>query len=951
MDEKSKEPDGLPTIEETTLTPSPKRPKTDFTEAESEGNSDFLELLTFQKPSNIQQNAIEMSVNVESVVMQDAKLQLQLNTSLNNIGTNVTTQDINTTDTESSITDLTEMDMLIINMLLDTDTSTDTSSHDCHFLGKSLEPKTPIGFSVPKGEDGRQVHNDVTQTQAVTSTSAVEDVRCWLDCGYEEAPRYEGTDMQSRALAVTEESNQGEIQYEFCEKSLCCEEMEEVKNGLSFSHFAGGKSLNTKPGESPSSSLAEAGRNDSETLELQNENVASCEGKTKELFNEVGKISVAVVGECAVGSIVELPKNLESNSSVSGIVHDSSEAKKEQAVEELITNVGSETADHTTETQMSARISQEAAEGDNDAAPFCVIDPAVWSETDRDSADERCNSFSTDSVELSPSVQVCKMEACLLLSSDLSRCSANELSEPEQIGQLRYQSPEQQGKSENGCQSHTQIQTSITRDKTSDKSDTESYWRPSSPRSDPAFFHPAEDQRKESQGTMGHELKEQDQSVGFFGRPDHPKAQGVEHSHGDKAGMDRTSEIKGAEVMSSEPKNRLEGALQQIMHEDTSDVHRIRDCAKNDVSECGAKVTHCEVEMKENGLNDDQHSACKTLMVATTEESGEEAKEVETGGHETLANASQQYKSNTYSESIKTLNNKLNPDGEEETVEVCVTKSKDNPLAAAFDAVVPGTNSVFGIHSQGTDHSSIDQHNCNGRFSPVPSAFAFTNQVPEVFDTFEKIQLSPDDDDDDAAGLGSSPLLTSLPGQLLETPQQQLYYESQPSDDESKGENGEGDDNVNRHESHVNTMENGSLSSDNTCDVVPKFVPAADVIAQGWADKKPHCDSAFQIYDCFQEDLNLDSTSVSKESDTSACEPSDRPEFEMKKQFDTVLKEMKLFFDISAGCMASSSSASSAEPLGEQIEALEGDSSNCKVKDGSAEEQDPRETSLGSVTL
>ncbi|CAB1413053.1 unnamed protein product [Pleuronectes platessa] len=236
-----------------------------------------------------------------------------------------------------------------------------------------------------------------------------------------------------------------------------------------------------------------------------------------------------------------------------------------------------------------------------------------------------------------------------------------------------------------------------------------------------------------------------------------------------------------------------------------------------------------------------------------------------------------------------------------------------------------------------------------GLFSPPPSVFTFYDRVPGGFDTFEKIQLSSDDDDadDDAAGLGSNPLLNSLTRQLLKTSERQLYR-SMPGAESDKyveipGEEEVGKEKVARFQCHSDNMAHECLSSDSTCNELPNSISLADVIILGWPEQQLNCDSTAHILD----EMNPQSTSstVSDESDSPSY-LSVYPEFEMRKQYNMVLKELNLFFDISINDFANDSKASTPEQCSDTAEAMEGQFSNCKEHLSSPQLRCP--TSLGN---
>lgn len=1025
---------GLPTVEEMTLPPSPKRPRPDYTEVDC-GKRPFhlAELLTFKKPGITQTSGSQIWLENEPI--QDA--ELQPNNSLNN----------NSPKVKTSITDITEADRLILNMLYDSNkaltenSAVDASIHNSSWLGKSL--KLPTALSIPRRdtEDGRHVQNTVNQSQTVTLAPFKEDVKFQAD--YKKALGDEGADMQSRA------EEEREIQYI---NSLCDEKM--VKNGLS---FCDGKSFDTKPAESPSGSL----ENDSKTLELQNV------GQTKEQFDEEREILCA--GDCALGEIAE---NMKANARGNGLCG--------EAVEDLMAKVGCET-------EMSAQISGEATRGDNDVASFRVIDPAISIETDKDAKENQIAG-----VDLSPAVKVCNMEAHFLTHSTATR-------DFEQI--VRYQSQEEQCRIANGCQSHIHSPSSFTDEKASDTKSCSS---------SSAILFSVEDESEGSQGNLGLELKVQDQSGSFFGSYNHLKAQevecpnwelakreiggeivSVEDKNGQEEGLCLTNariqkadcnsgrELSDCDTSGFADKNygacnvvagntdkeekvvegKMNGqefAKSQQNNSNMADIELACDILTQDnkMVEHGKNVgeeikpkkmvtaltqhktnmadTFCNTMMDFNGENvvkmselekivvkiehhkanmgDSQNKACNKME---TGEMGEshivERKEAKMGQQnekyavvsqygskmsdsqytacdaviveinggkitenveiEKLAKASPQHEENIenllfreyiktnslivgeetenesqkanvclaetngklaiaspqhelnmgYFESIKTLTSPLNVveaiENERLKANVYLAETKDHfTFPASSDAVVPGITD-FGIHSQNTDH------NCNGKIYPSVS---LTKPGPGGFDTFEKIQLSPDDDE---TGHGYSPLITSLSKQLLERPQ--LYnFKSHPS----KSKEGANEDNEIQNESCIS--QNALSSSDSTHNLVPVDILRPDVIAQGWPEQKSHLESTFEINKCFQDDSNLD---CSSESDASKV--SDRPGFEMKKQFDLVLKELRMFFDISA-----SDVVSLPEPLRGVME--EGEERKCEEQLGSPEEQVDKETSL-----
>ncbi|XP_044026347.1 uncharacterized protein LOC122863691 [Siniperca chuatsi] len=876
------------------------------------------------------------------------------------------------------------------------DASTDTSSHpDCKWLGKSLEDEPPGGCNLPAGndEDGRQVQNSVSQIQAFTLSSSDEEVRCRCDCTCEETLHDTSFCNTWSQSAEVEESNQKRDEYGFSENILFSNEKEEGNCPISSSDYADSKTFYSNHEEEPSGNLAEGVKNEEKILELQlceNENVAVCDGETKGQVNENGmsKNSIPSAAECAEGSIVAYDMVLVRNIAIENVsleAEDFCGAKGEHPAGKMIAKARSETADHTTETPMPARISQEPAEGDNDAGPFSVIDPAIWSETDREAEVKLCNSENIAGVELSPPVKVCKMEMRLPLCSDRP---SQEVSAPDQTGRFNHQSGTQQCKDEKEylpvCESYTEPQAcSITTSETHNKIGNEGscHWKasPSSSPCSPAKSPPAGDGRQESHDTMGHQLNEQDQSGCFPVSLDHLKTQKVEYLEIELARMDEATEMTSSEEEirtdvhgKSETPMGLEGKLlqQNKKHkEDTTEMSTgdcINDWTDGKISKYDNGLAHIDEELGNNleFWSDHQYNAVIPTMEGTTVE--KERKEEASVGEETDVHGnsesedghqqqSQQKGDMTKASPDEWTEGNLSKSGNKLTLvsqheqgnkiscfsdnqhraETFMVENKDDLLAFTFpptsDAVVPGPHEF--IHSQNADNPTA--LNCSDRFSPVPSAFTFYDCVLGTFDTFERMQL-PLDDDDDYAGLSNSPLLTSLPGQLLKTPQQQLYHsmpeaESNEHEEVPEEKEEEEEEEEERFECHTENMANGFLSSDYSCNELPNFISAADVIALGWPEQQPNGESACPSSDCFQDDLNPQSMSptVSSKSDQRpASDVNDSPKFEMKKQFDMVLKELNLYFDISISDFASDSRASSPEQC--TTEALESDTSACK---------------------
>ncbi|XP_035472578.2 uncharacterized protein fam49a isoform X1 [Scophthalmus maximus] len=992
MDKTTHEDISVQTGRALTSPPSPKRPRTDCTVTDNnsaETRFDFPDLWTFRKTvgsaASLHKNVV-LICSVESGDGRDEKLHEQpQHTKL--IVTPITKATAShTDDAHAGLSEvclitaerhllhlgkdeqppLTKTDKLssyprddaggaLAESDTSKDTSADTSSHpDCRRLGKSLEHEHPGGCCLPAGNDidGRQVQNNVIQIQAFNLSSRAEVVRCQSDCTHEDALCNAGFRNARSESAEVKACNQKKNKLVFGENIMFIKE--EANSHTSLSDCADSKSVYSNPEEQPSGNFAHAVK----TEEKISENVAACERETKGHVNETGmrKSLIHSVAECAQGSIVAYDMVLARNitaEKVSFEVDDFCVVKGKRAAGEMIARARSDAADHTTETPMPARISREPTEGDNDPGAFSVIDPAIWSEADMEAEVKRCNSESTAAVERSPSVKVC--------GTDTQEVSAHD-----QTGQRNHQStPRKPEEKEDLTQSYTEPQAvSIPINQTHNTSGNES-WK-SSPSSSPHRHTkppPAVDGRHESHRSVRHQVKELIPVI---------LDDLVEYSQTGFARMDRAPEVKEREDMlscvgqiktdeywnSEKSMESWEELLQQnrkdkINTKKISAGDCISDPTEGEVGEYDNRSTLVEdEETAEDGErkevidvgegNKTEVQGKSEILVRTADKLQQGNKHKRDMTEVSHVECVSERTEGVVSKSENTLSqvsqhehgNKLScfP------AETLMVENKDDlaffPLAPTSDAVVPCKHDLN--HSRNA-HSNPTALNCNDRFSPVPSVFTFYDRAPRGFDTFEKIQLSPDDDGDDgdaAAGLGNSPLLTSSPGQLLETSQRQLSR-SMPATGEIPGEEGGGKEEVQRIQRCIDYKK--VLSSDSTCNELlnliseADIVDIADVIALGCSEQLFGCDLACASAVHIQDEFNPQSKSstVSTESDS----PSDAnmcPEFQMKEHFDMVLKELNLFFEISINDFASDSKAPTPEQCSDTAEASEGDVSNCK---------------------
>ena len=225
--------------------------------------------------------------------------------------------------------------------------------------------------------------------------------------------------------------------------------------------------------------------------------------------------------------------------------------------------------------------------------------------------------------------------------------------------------------------------------------------------------------------------------------------------------------------------------------------------------------------------------------------------------------------------------------------ETSMTENEDRPLSSftspplsyivSVDAVVPSTHYLNpSLPSQNADVTKPQRS--NDRYASVPSAVVLFERFSGGFDTFEKIQLSPDDDDDDAV---------VLPSQLWHTSQGQCHLPSQRDECDSQRVIS---DNSECHDEHMEVdrcfnIRIGSCEGPN-----PAF-----------------CEP-------YQSDL----TPESKQSiifgniNHTDSEINRYPKFELKEQFDVVIEEMKLYFLISTN-----DSAADGAPLFQQNDVSE----------------------------
>ncbi|KAF3702599.1 hypothetical protein EXN66_Car018287 [Channa argus] len=850
-----------------------------------------------------------------------------------------------------------------------------SSRPDSKRLLNSHECKANGGCFFPAGnkKNWRQVQDFISQIQVFTLSSSGKKVICQSDCTNENG-------FCTCQTAEVKVSNQKKDSNGFTKKE---EEGSSPKSSMDYADFESYISY-----AYPFRNFAGDAKNVKKILELEireNENVAICDGETKGQVNEnnMSKYSIFPVAECVEESVVSYDVVLVRSNETENVCVETDDlcgVKGEHAAGKMIANVRNETANYATGTHISAKISQDPAEGENNPGVFSVIEPAIWSETDSEAKEKCCNSKRTPGVELSLSIKACETENPLSLCFDVR--PLDELSAPNQTRQFNHQSTTKQCKSEKEdlCQSYTEPQVcSITTNELDNITGNQG----NIPRSSAKPLS-AGHARQESHETVGHQLEKQEQSHCFPVRLDNLTKQDAEWSETEIARMDWATDMKDRKEITSFEKEiqicdyrKLEKALESMkeclqqneLHEDTTVISTcdcISDCIDGESSEFDSGITLLRDEQGKtfDYFSDHSYSANMSRMLDTTvDKKGKEVTnvgdEMKTDGHENSKivvkskHLQQQIEYETCitevsrvecvgdctEDQMSTRANKLIlliPNEEEskhsicpyqDRAKTCMIENTDDLVAftppLTRDAVVPCLNDLS--YSQYAN-SKPTSSNCSDRFPPVPSAFSLYDRMPEGFDTFEKIQLSPDDDDSYDAGLNNHLFLTSLPGQLLKTPQRHISHSipgtKSKGHDQLLEEENKGRREVERFECHTAYMSDGFSNSDTICKELP-YISAADVIAINWPEQQSNCES---ICEPIRGDLNTQSKSStgSTESDRPASDISSYPEFEMKKNFDMVLKELSLFFDMSVSDFASNR-ASSPEQCHDITQPLEAD--------------------------
>lgn len=653
------------------------------------------------------------------------------------------------------------------------DAAPDTSSHpDCKLLLESLEDEPPGGCNLPDGnvDEGAKAQCSIGQIKAFSPTSGDEELRCQQ--GY--------TQNGTVICEVWSESAKAEL----------CVQKKEFDSATTFWSDYSNTSFNPNVVEKHSGHLDQSEEIEEEKFELQiceNEEVAVSETKGQVNENSLKKNAIHCEAECAEGSAADndvvSPRNIvtENVNLKAGVF---SGAKGKHTAGEMIAKAQRETADHTAETPVPARISQESAEGDNDVSPFSAIDPAIWSETDREAVQGR-SSQCTAGADLSLSLSVSDMKVPLLLFDVTLPKDASFLGQTQQFKQPRGTQPCDDEK-EDFCQT-----SSPSANAAHLKTSNEGHFLWKTCLSSSPKCPPVQDEREESIETVEHLIKEHNLSGCFQANLENLKAQ-VFH------GLESETLKKDGSTM--------------IKTEDETSV--------------GCEML---VMIKDGHQQGNQKQAA---MIQATPDCF-------SGCSETNISDSSRVLAST--------------------------------LPTHWDAVVPEPQEVNPSYHAVTIATA---RNCSDTLSPVPSVFTFGDRVPAGFDAFQRIQLSLEDDDKRDYSGSNSPLCSPLQPRrhyhsILEA-ESTNQHEVAPEEEEGKD--------VERFKCH--TENTTDLSSDYSYNDMPNLTTTPI----RWPERHVNSRSAVGSPD-------------------HGCSPASSLkkdiEFDMKKHFDLVLKELRLYFEIS----------------------------------------------------
>lgn len=692
------------------------------------------------------------------------------------------------------------------------DAAPHTSSHpDCKLLFEPLEDEPPGGRNLPdgNGDEGAKPQCSEGQIKALGPTSGDEEIRC--QHGYIHDEIQNDTVFYNR----WSQSDKFEPFIQKKEDDISCDGTQTT-------------SFNSNVVENIFDLNLDEGvkiEKKSELLICENEDLAVSDKKGQVNENSLNKNAFHCEDECAEGSTVDhhaSSRNIAAEVEVDVF----SWAKGENAAGEMIAKARREMADHTAETPVPARISQESAEGDNDVSPFSVIDPAIGSETDREAV-RGCGSQFAAGAELSPSLTVREMKMPLPLYAVTLPQDASFLSQTHQGHPCRTQHRENE--QQDFCQTCSPS-TNATNHKTGNEGHC--LWKTCCSSSPTCL--PVLDGREESLETVGHLVKEPRVPDCFHANLENLEAQvfrGVESE---------TLKNDWPRDESSDEKKNLKKTVSEKSHEDTFQSSELSSSGHRSIN-LGSKTDRTV----EEETSEVKSVGCEILVITMD-------------GHQQENQAAVTQAS---PDSISECSERNTSDG---------SRVLASTLPTHGDAVVPGPQEVNPSYQAPTTTAALSW---SDTLSPVPSAFTFGDRVPAGFDTFQRIQLSLEDDDKSDCSGSNSPLHTSLsrPRQLCHSmlvAGSANQHQVAPEEEEGLG--------VERFKCHTENTAN--LSSDCSCNDVPSLTTTPI----RWPKSK-----------------SVVSTSNDVCHGCPAWNLREYIEFDMKKQFDMVLKELHLFFEIS----------------------------------------------------
>lgn len=763
------------------------------------------------------------------------------------------------------------------------DSCTNASNHsDCKLWRGSLEDSPLVGCNLPSrnGLEGRQAVDGVCEVQV-------------SNCSW-----------NTWHPAEHKKSFQKEDGHIFRE-IIPCRERGTVENSSdSYIHYSDKDLFHSNIENIPSGNLAEGVKNESDELELQicaNGDVAACETKGTASDNGLSRSTIHCAAQCAEGSIV--PCDVASVGKIAtesvGLEDDVLWAKGEHAVGEMIAETWRKDADHPAETSPPAGISQEHAEGDNDAGRFSVIDPAIWRETDRESGGTLCYSESRAVADLVPSLKVYQIETPPALVLDITPRLLNHCGETQECKHEK----------DNPCPPYTAPLVCPNRaGRKQDKPEEESS----------SFFsselHPEDKQQESLKETVEHLHKVQTQSGFFPVISDEPK------TLKDDTQNELVSEDKGSQV---NVKEELSSAEHGKSSNSMNVAQRLGQYGKY-----GNKSASINEDYNTEWVFD--HMYCTVCpLIEETIEGTSNSSEAEVN--------SQAWLTPQCVQSPSWVTEKPQDDC---VGEMSNSTSESQPVGRPKQ----GSQSICFLDCRLTEETVTVDYLTSGdavvpsELTPLlstrdePAALSGTERSSLLsieLDSFQRIQDSLNNDCSSGDTACTMLFTNSEDGNVGMTNEQEVM----PKEEEQKGKEGE-------ELQYQNTRTaNGSESCDSCHDEDQDLTkPGAPAVRQ--ADRQTACSSpgsCLSLVD-LQDDLG-----------PHALDLNQLPKLEMKKQFDMVLRELNLYFAISMNDFTNYTYKESfPEQLKDATEATKGKTSSCNDdKLSSRESKHQRDALLG----